>query len=82
MYSFNKNIFPFLWYDIYVLKILNFFLVINYKKIISHLEMFKIHVHGKTMIPLFYSVIEIMHISRIVNNKACYIILSTISWFF
>jgi hypothetical protein len=52
------------------LKILDFFLVISYKFLISHLKMFKIHVCSKTIIPLFYSVIDIMHISRILNQQS------------
>jgi len=30
--------------------------------------MFKIHVCSKTIVPLFYIVIEIMHISRLLNQ--------------
>jgi len=52
-----------------VLIIIDCFSIINYKKFISHFEMFKIHVHSKTIIPWFYSVIEIMHISRILNQQ-------------
>jgi hypothetical protein len=52
-----------------VLKTINYVLVISYKFSISHLKMFKIHVHSKTIIPLFYSVIEIMHILRILNQQ-------------
>jgi hypothetical protein len=51
------------------LKIIDLFLVISYKFFISHLKMFKIHVCSKIIIPLFYSVIEIMHISRILNQQ-------------
>jgi hypothetical protein len=32
--------------------------------------MFKIHVRGKTIIPFFYNVTEIMHISRILNQQS------------
>jgi hypothetical protein len=32
--------------------------------------MFKIHVCSKTIIPLFYSVIEIIRISRILNQQS------------
>jgi len=53
-----------------VSKIIDIFLVISYNIFISHLEMFKIHVRSKTIIPLFYSVIEIMHISRILNQQS------------
>jgi hypothetical protein len=45
------------------------FLVTNYKLFTSHLKLFKIHVHSKTIIPLFYIVIEIMHISRLLNQR-------------
>jgi hypothetical protein len=34
----------------------------------SHLKMFKIHVHSKKIIPLFYIFIEIMHISRLLDQ--------------
>jgi hypothetical protein len=51
-----------------VLKIIDCFLVISYKLFTSHLKMFKIHVHNKTIIPLFYIVIEIMQISRLLNQ--------------
>jgi hypothetical protein len=30
--------------------------------------MFKIHVHSKIIIPFFYIVIEIMHISKLLNR--------------
>jgi hypothetical protein len=32
--------------------------------------MFKIHVLRKTIIPLFYNVIEIMHISKLLNQQS------------
>jgi hypothetical protein len=41
-----------------VLIIINCFSVISYKFCISHLEMFKIHDHSKTIIPWLYSVIK------------------------
>jgi len=53
-----------------VLIITDYFLVISYKFFISHLEMLKIHVHNKKIIPWFYSVIEIMYISRILNQQS------------
>jgi hypothetical protein len=51
-----------------VLKIIDCFLVISYKFFIFYLKMFKIHVHNKTSIPFFYIVIQIMHISRLLNQ--------------
>jgi len=53
-----------------VLIIIDCFSIISYKKFISRFEMFKIHVRSKTIIPWFYSVIEIMHISRILNQQS------------
>jgi hypothetical protein len=69
MYSFNIVIFVFLWYDIYCFENHKKIWVINYKFFISYLKLFKIHVCSKTIIPIFYSVIEIMHISRILNQQ-------------
>jgi hypothetical protein len=50
------------------LKIIDYVLVISYKFFTSHLTMFKIHVHSKIIIPLFYFVIDVMHISRLLNQ--------------
>jgi hypothetical protein len=62
-----------------VLKTIDCFVVISYKFFTSHLKMFKIHVHTKTIIPLFCIAIEIMHISRLLNqHKKISIILSFI----
>jgi hypothetical protein len=50
------------------LKIIDCVLVISYKFFISHLKFFKTHVHSKIIIPLFLIVIEMMHISRLLNQ--------------
>jgi hypothetical protein len=51
-----------------VLKIIDCFLLISYKFFILYLKMFKIHVHNNKNIPLFYIVIQIMHISILLNQ--------------
>jgi hypothetical protein len=51
-----------------VLIIIDCFSVISSKFCISHLQMFRIHDYNKTIIPLFYIVIQIMHISILLNQ--------------
>ncbi len=82
MYSFNIIFSCFCGMIFNVLKIIDCFLVISYKFFISHLKMFKTHVHSKTIIPLFYNVIGLYIFQKYWTNKAHYIIYQLLVSFF